>query len=68
MTSGTGGCPVAYNQAGDANYNAAAQVTEAVTAQKADQTITVTTHAPGVAVYNTSFAVAATGWTIRRDV
>jgi len=39
MTSGTGTCTVMYNQAGDANYNAATQVTESVTAQKANQTI-----------------------------
>jgi len=31
---------VAYDQAGDANYNAAPQVSESVTAQKASQTIT----------------------------
>ena len=60
MTSGTGTCTVNYDQAGDANYNAAPQVTESVTAQKADQLINVTTHAPGSAVYNTSFDVAAT--------
>ena len=54
MTSGTGTCTVKYDQAGDANYNAAPQVTETVTAQKADQTITVTTHAPASAVFNTS--------------
>ena len=40
MTSGTGTCTVKYDQAGDANYNAAPQVTETVTAQKASQTIT----------------------------
>ena len=40
MTSGTGTCTVKYDQAGDANYNAATQVTESVTAQKAGQTIT----------------------------
>ncbi len=40
MTSGTGTCTVKYDQAGDSNYNAAAQVTESVTAQKAAQTIT----------------------------
>ena len=45
---------------GNANYNAAPQVTETVNAQKADQTITVTTHAPASARYNTSFTVAAT--------
>ena len=40
MTSGTGTCTVKYDQAGDANYNAAPQVTETVNAQKASQTIT----------------------------
>ena len=60
MTSGTGACTVKYDQAGDANYNAATQVTESVTAQKANQLITVNTHAPANATYNTSFTVAAT--------
>ena len=60
MTSGTGTCSVKYDQAGDANYNAAPQVTETVNAQKADQTINVTTHAPASAAYNSSFDVAAT--------
>ena len=35
MTSGTGTCSVRYDQAGNANYNAAPQVTETVNAQKA---------------------------------
>jgi probable HAF family extracellular repeat protein len=39
MTSGTGTCTVMYDQAGGGNYNAAAQVTESVTAQRAGQTI-----------------------------
>jgi PASTA domain-containing protein len=39
MTSGTGTCTVMFNQAGDATYAAAPQVTETVTATKADQTI-----------------------------
>jgi Carboxypeptidase regulatory-like domain len=59
MTSGAGTCSVMYDQAGNANYNAAPEVTETVNAQKADQTITVTTHAPAGAVYGTSFMVAA---------
>ena len=46
MTSGTGTCSVKYDQAGNANYNAAPQVTETVTATKANQTIIVTPHAP----------------------
>jgi len=40
MTSGTGTCLVKYDQPGDANYNAAPQVVESVSAQKADQEIT----------------------------
>jgi len=40
MTSGTGACTVKYDQPGDGTYNAALQVTETVTAQKSDQTIT----------------------------
>ena len=59
MTSGTGTCSVRYDQAGSANYNAAPQVVEAVSAQKADQTITVSTHAPASAAFGTSFTVAA---------
>jgi hypothetical protein len=59
MTSGSGVCSVKYDQAGDDNYAAAPQVTESVDAQKADETITVTTHAPASAVYGTSFAVQA---------
>ena len=60
MTSGTGTCSVRYDQAGSANYNAAPQVVEAVSAQKADQTITVSTHAPVSATFGSSFSVAAT--------
>jgi hypothetical protein len=58
MTSGTGTCTVKFDQAGDANYNAATEITENVTAQKADQTITFT-GAPPNAVYNTTFSVTA---------
>ena len=60
MTSGTGTCTVQYDQAGDANYFAATQVTETVTAQKAPQTITVVNHAPASAAYDASFTVTAT--------
>src|SRR2546428_145794 len=45
MTSGTGTCTVKFDQAGDSNYNAATEITESVTAQKANQTITVSTPA-----------------------
>ena len=61
MTSSTGICTVTYDQAGDDNYDPAPQVQETVTAQKASQTINVTTHAPPNAAYGTSFTVAATG-------
>ena len=60
MNSGTGTGVVKYNQAGDANYNAAPEVTANVGAAKADQTITIVTPSPATAVYNTSFTVAAT--------
>jgi uncharacterized delta-60 repeat protein len=40
ITSGTGTCTVRYDQAGNTAFNAAPQVTETVTAQKAGQTIT----------------------------
>ena len=39
MTSGTGTCLVKFDQAGDSTYDAAPQVVESVTAQKANQTI-----------------------------
>ena len=60
MANGTGTGSVYFNQAGNSNYNAATQITESVTANKANQTITVTTHAPSSAAYNSTFTVAAT--------
>jgi hypothetical protein len=49
MTSGTTACTVKYDQAGNANYNAAPQNTETVTAVKADQaTLTVTSPNSGI--------------------
>jgi hypothetical protein len=59
MTSGTGTAAVIFSQAGNANYNAATLVEEDVTAQKANQVITVTQTAPASAVYGASFTVAA---------
>ena len=59
ITSAGGSCSVMYDQPGNGNYNAAPQVVETVTAQKADQTITVDTHAPASAVFGTQFTVAA---------
>jgi len=41
MTGGTGTCTVHYNQSGNGSYNAAPEVTETVTADKADATIDV---------------------------
>ena len=61
MTSGTGTCSVIANQAGNANYSAAAQVTQTTNATQASQTITFTTNAPASAAYGTNFTVAATG-------
>lgn len=60
MTSGTGTCTVQYDQVGNANYNPAPQVTQTVNAQRASQTISVTTSAPSSAAYGSSFTVAAT--------
>ena len=60
MTSGTGRCSVKFDQAGDSNYNAATEVTETVNAVKAAQSITITTHAPATAAYQSQFTVAAT--------
>ena len=59
ITAGSGSCTVKYDQAGNNNYNPAPQVTETVTAQKANQAITVDTHAPASAMSGTSFTVAA---------
>jgi hypothetical protein len=61
MTSSTGTCTVTYNQAGNTNYNAAAQKFETATAIMANQTIQIRTHAPSNAIYGQTFTVAATG-------
>jgi tetratricopeptide (TPR) repeat protein len=60
MTGARGTCTVDYDQAGSTNYKAA-RVTETVDATKAGQSIKVTTHAPGTAILNSQFTVAATG-------
>src|SRR5439155_22549245 len=59
MTSGTGICALKYDQAGNDNYDPALQVTEYVTAQKADQSITLS-NTPNSAVYHTTFTPTAT--------
>ena len=59
MTSGTGVCTVTYEQPGNVNFKPV-QVIETVNAQKIDQLIAVSTHAPANADQNASFTVAAT--------
>ena len=56
--AGTGNCTVKYDQAGDANHNAAPQVTETVTAQQAAQTITFDA-LPGKTFGDADFIVSA---------
>ena len=46
MTSGTGTCLLAANQAGNSNYNPAPQVTAATTAQKAGSSTVVSSNVP----------------------
>jgi hypothetical protein len=46
MTSGTGTCTIHYNQAGNAIFAAAPEVTEVVVASKINQTISFTSTAP----------------------
>ncbi len=50
MTSGSTDCVVHYNQAGNANYNAATEVTETAVAQKATTITTLT--CPASVTYN----------------
>src|SRR5688500_20358107 len=66
MTSGTGTCTVHYNQAGDANYNPAPEVTENVTADRKGVVEGERMSAPGTGVYNRSSNVPATA-SARRD-
>jgi hypothetical protein len=59
MIASTGTCTTTANWAADSNYSAAT-MQQTTTATTASQTITVTQTAPGSAVYNSSFNVAAT--------
>ena len=60
MTSGTGSCTVEYNQAGNSNYNAAAEVTNSATAAKANQaTLSVT--APSAGTFGQFYEMTASG-------
>ena len=59
-----GTCTIAANQAGNANYNAAPQVTQNIAIQKANQTISVITISPatlGVGGTGTVYATATSG-------
>ena len=58
MTNGTGTCVLTASQGGNADYNAATNVVNNVTAQPANQTISLT-GAPAAAVYNTTFTISA---------
>lgn len=60
MISGTGTCTVHYNQAGNASYNAAPEVTSDTTAQKANQA-TLTVNAGSPLTYNTSETLTTSG-------
>ena len=59
VTVGT--CTINANQAGDSNWNAAAQVQQSFTVSKGNQTITFTSTAPTTAKVGTTYAVTATG-------
>jgi len=59
MNNGTGSCLVSVSQNGNNNYSAAIPINKSVTAEKANQTITVTTPAPPTATYGSSFTVVA---------
>ncbi|HET7459525.1 MAG TPA: PxKF domain-containing protein, partial [Gemmatimonadaceae bacterium] len=57
----TGLCTVTANQAGDANYLPAVQVTQSFVVSKVPQVITFTSPTPNPALLGASFVVAATG-------
>ena len=59
--AGVGTCLVDANQAGNANYAAAAQVQQSITVGKASQTIAFTSTAPTSAAVGATYAVTATG-------
>ena len=59
MTSATVACVVHFNQAGDANYNAVAEVTNTVTATDA---------APTSLVYSTNPAIYSKGTAIADNI
>ncbi len=58
--TGAGTLVIDANQAGNANYQAAAQVQRSIVVNKATQTINFTTNPPASAAYKGTFTVAAT--------
>lgn len=59
--AGAGACVIRANQAGNANFTAAPQVTRNVTIVRAAQTITFTQPGPDPQPFGTTFPIAATG-------
>src|SRR5207248_340774 len=60
MTSGTGTCTVKYDQAGNANFSPATQVTEPVTATKAAQAGLLVT-APTAGTFGQTYQITTSG-------
>ena len=57
--NGAGACTITASQPGNANYNAAPTVARTFQIAKANQAITIDTHAPSTATIGSSFSVAA---------
>jgi hypothetical protein len=61
MTSGTGSCTVRVNRAGDADYDAATQVSASASASKLDQPALSLSGVPASAPFNSTFTVIPGG-------
>ena len=61
VLNGAGTCVIDANQAGNENYEAAAQAQQSFTVAKASQTITFSSTPPSPAVFGGSYIPAATG-------
>ncbi|MET0400307.1 MAG: hypothetical protein ABW277_26190 [Longimicrobiaceae bacterium] len=61
MTSGTGSCTVKVNRAGDANYNAASEVSASASASKLSQAALSLLGVPASAPFNSTFTVTPGG-------
>ena len=59
LASGT--CTIDFNQAGNANYNAAPEVQQAIPVGLTPQTITITSTAPAATVGGPTYTITATG-------